>query len=52
MPADTQRHPEETFMTRIFTAIATASLFSVLSFAGIAHADSMKTDTIDRKSVV
>ncbi|AYM11422.1 MULTISPECIES: pentapeptide MXKDX repeat protein [Rhizobium/Agrobacterium group] len=31
-------------MTRIFTAIATASMLSVLSFAGIAHADGMKTD--------
>ncbi|MDH7801578.1 pentapeptide MXKDX repeat protein [Rhizobium sp. AN70] len=33
-------------MTRIFAAIATASMLSVLSFAGIAHADSMKTDTM------
>lgn len=32
-------------MTRIFTAIAAASLLSALSFAGIAHADSVKTDT-------
>lgn len=31
-------------MTRIFTTIATASMLSVLSFAGIAHADGMKTD--------
>lgn len=33
-------------MTRIFTAVAAASLLSTVSLTGIAHADGMKTDAM------
>lgn len=38
-------------MTRIFATIATASMLSALSFTGIAHADSMKTDTMKKDAM-